>query len=547
MHMRTSIIIPTLIVFAAQFPMLGSAAAGAIETENLGMSVVPAPGKVTVDGKIDDWDLSGGIFACGDVEARREQLACWFHIMYDAENLYVLARWIDSTPMNNTGNAYGYEGDCLQVRFITGSETPQKHVTHFTAWYSNRTKRDRMYVAYGRMFRNLGFVKGRDAQQAFLKNADGKGYHQELSISWKLLAKDGKPLKAGDKLVMTLEPNFSIGPEGKGRLSVKDVFKPGVHPERIQTYWAYDCWGTAVLEPEGNLKPRPVRLSDGQEFAVKMEGKVPVVDWGGVVEKKHVPVAVFMNVEMVDAEPFVVRKPRLHVVRKSTRRLSVNSTPITGVKITGDKTGATNYTAACPLNIEMVLFARPQAVALGKRYNFVRWKVDADERPQGLLKVQMTMDADHVATAVYEIQHHRLSIQSTPISSIPISGDNQGVTNYMTLCSNRQQVRLAAPKSRTASGKRYNFIRWIVDGTSKPKGVVDLQITMNADHTAIAAYEADHTANKGDTADLSQAAPSTPVRGSTSLGWPIAMVGLGMLSLLGAVTVYSLWGRKRNA
>ena len=42
--------------------------AGATETENLGIRVLPAPGKVVVDGKTDDWDLSAGVFTCGDVE-----------------------------------------------------------------------------------------------------------------------------------------------------------------------------------------------------------------------------------------------------------------------------------------------------------------------------------------------------------------------------------------------------------------------------------------------------------------------------------------------
>ena len=37
----------------------------ATETENLGIQILPAPGKVVVDGKVNDWDLSGGLFAPG--------------------------------------------------------------------------------------------------------------------------------------------------------------------------------------------------------------------------------------------------------------------------------------------------------------------------------------------------------------------------------------------------------------------------------------------------------------------------------------------------
>ena len=35
------------------------------------LSCIAGPGKVTIDGSFDDWDLSGGIFACGDVENSR--------------------------------------------------------------------------------------------------------------------------------------------------------------------------------------------------------------------------------------------------------------------------------------------------------------------------------------------------------------------------------------------------------------------------------------------------------------------------------------------
>ena len=55
----------------------------ATETENHNLPVLPVLGKVTVDGKSDDWDLSGGLFVCGDVERLRDQFSVWVHAMYD--------------------------------------------------------------------------------------------------------------------------------------------------------------------------------------------------------------------------------------------------------------------------------------------------------------------------------------------------------------------------------------------------------------------------------------------------------------------------------
>ena len=43
------------------------------ETENLGIRILSAAGEVEIDGKFADWDLSGGVFVCGDVEHQREQ------------------------------------------------------------------------------------------------------------------------------------------------------------------------------------------------------------------------------------------------------------------------------------------------------------------------------------------------------------------------------------------------------------------------------------------------------------------------------------------
>ena len=51
--------------------------------ENLGVRVLPAPGKVTADGKLDDWDLSIGTMTCCDVETQREKFGVWTHAMYD--------------------------------------------------------------------------------------------------------------------------------------------------------------------------------------------------------------------------------------------------------------------------------------------------------------------------------------------------------------------------------------------------------------------------------------------------------------------------------
>ncbi len=292
----------------------------ATETENGDVRVLPTPGKVIIDGNITDWDLSSGIFTCCDVENQREKFGVWSHAMYDDKNLYLLFRWIDETPLNHPGQAtgsYGWDGDCIQVRFITNLRQPNERVTHWTCW------RDRdgvgiMDVAFGRNF-NEGGIKDaqtRGAQQAFLINADKKGYTQEMAIPWGLITKDDLQLKAGDAFGMTVEPNFTIG--AGGRLSMKDVFKAGVVPDRVFTFRAYDHWGKAVLEPKGQLAARSIRLSDAREFPVKLADGLPVIDWTGLIKSKELqgfktisytmPEDGFISLQIVNADGQVVRQ-----------------------------------------------------------------------------------------------------------------------------------------------------------------------------------------------------------------------------------------------
>ncbi|MBM4040611.1 MAG: hypothetical protein FJ290_19060, partial [Planctomycetes bacterium] len=302
--------------------LLATQLALATETENLGIQVLPAPGKVAVDGKAHDWDLTGGVFACGDAENLRDKLACWFHLMYDADNLYLLARWIDETPMNNPGSSkgdYGFNGDCLQVRVITAPETRSERCSHLTCW-RDRDGLDVVDVAWGRDFKGGGLkdAKTQGAQQAFRKNDDGRGYVQETAIPWAVLCIPGgyRP-RAGDSIVVTLEPNFCTETR-LFRITIKDIFKPGVVPDRVFTFMGSQCWGTGTLEAKGRVTPRHVRLADGREFKTSMEKGLPVVDWTGLIQVKELqgfeevaftmPEDGFISLNIRDKDGCVVRQ-----------------------------------------------------------------------------------------------------------------------------------------------------------------------------------------------------------------------------------------------
>jgi len=279
------------------------APAHATVTENLNLEILPAPGAVKVDGSAGDWDLSGGVFACGDVEGAADSFAVWFAAMYDAERLYLLARWVDKTPMNNPGSSkgdYGFKGDCLQVRIVTApdvtapevaraggkdNDAPKARTAHLTCW-RDKDGLDVIDVAYGRRLNEgtLKNAKDKGAEQAFAAWPDGTGYTQEIALPWALLTKPGMRMKAGARLMLTIEPNFTIGTGG--RLSIKDLFKPGVPIDRVFTFQGNRCWGYATLADRGKVAPRPVRLADGREFPVRFEKGLPVIDWTGLTTRR---------------------------------------------------------------------------------------------------------------------------------------------------------------------------------------------------------------------------------------------------------------------
>jgi hypothetical protein len=289
----------------------------ATETENINLRVLPARGPVTIDGQFGDWDLTGSRFGCSNVETLRERAAVWFAAMYDAENLYLLARWVDDSPLNNpssTAGGYSFQGDDLEFRIITGYQTPAQRASHWNAWRGADGNPVIDYV-YGLNFRGGAGRNPEGARQAFAVNPGQHGYVQEVAIPWKLLTQDGHAVKAGSDIILHLHAHLTSPPFG---IHIPDLWRPGIAPNRVTPYNASDLWGLATLETAGQVPLLPVRLADGREFPVKLEGGLPVVDWTGVIKprelKGFIPVTFtmpadgYISLNIKDANGVVVRQ-----------------------------------------------------------------------------------------------------------------------------------------------------------------------------------------------------------------------------------------------
>jgi len=277
--------------------LLVAAGARAQQSNNHVLHAVPTPGKVAVDGKLDDWDLSG----CTEVFAHfrmRSTYSAKVAAMYDAQHFYLSLVWRDPTPLFNMVDARfdvgsGWKSDCVQLRVITDV------VMHIDCWYSAAAKQPVVNIAYGSLRRgspnhsdklaNIADAIKAGAREAFAMGADGKSYTQELALPWKLITGQsaivkatGKPFapprayKAGDNFRMGMEFLWG-GSDGKTWPIHRyaDFLAEG-HTSREFFWTAEDAWGTVKLEPKGRLSLPQPDYGDTTAFLQKGDGPVEI-------------------------------------------------------------------------------------------------------------------------------------------------------------------------------------------------------------------------------------------------------------------------------
>lgn len=202
-----------IFILALLAMLAGLAAADSGLGRHKKLYVVPKPGKVVIDGKLDDWDLSGQISMYVASETA-DMMGARCAMMYDADSLYISGVVRDSSPMMNRHDPNvdpekAWDADVCQIfmslkpeftyplsfssfdaktRDIDGACTMM--LWHFT---------DRAEANLS-AFRAMGFSKAlrpdlsengvipRDKfQGAYAKMADGAGYTLEYRIPWSTL------------------------------------------------------------------------------------------------------------------------------------------------------------------------------------------------------------------------------------------------------------------------------------------------------------------------------------------------------------------------
>ncbi len=239
---------------------------------------VPVPGPVTVDGKLDDWDLSGQI-EMFVVQATRGTMNAKFAVMYDAEALYLGADVNDPSPMMNmrdprTDPMQGWNADSCQFRLTIDpkvgypildessfkysgkkDQDTRDDIVHLTLWYYTETGEPQLAMQRGMTYREppnapRGLVPQDQFQAKYLKRVDGTGNSFEYRIPWKTLNAQA-PLKGGDVVAGTVQFNYSR-PDGQmtagGAAWAYDLMREPGFP-----FQSTACWGKLIFSATGKV------------------------------------------------------------------------------------------------------------------------------------------------------------------------------------------------------------------------------------------------------------------------------------------------------
>ena len=204
--------------------------------------------------------------------------------MWNDSALYLAAKWKDPTPMYNTIDPDfnvedGWKSDSWQMRVLTDRTcwittwyfTPkQMPVMHIDYWKNEADERAGQEVKVYRA-KEGGTDLGGGIEMAYRKDADGKGFVQEIRIPWSVLYRQVPRIAPGLTFRMGLE--FLWG-DPTGRTwpihRYADNMQPGVTSREF--FWTERAaWGDMKLLAAGKVEPR--RYVDDSQ---RLEGTMPI-------------------------------------------------------------------------------------------------------------------------------------------------------------------------------------------------------------------------------------------------------------------------------
>jgi len=219
--------------------------------------LVPAPGNVAVDGKSDDWDLSG---AYGPVSFDGEFLDRYdvtFYGMYDDDNLYLFFHAHDATPLVNRGiveEGNYWSGDSIEVRFSIdpndGVPPPQQsqNIRHLGIWFNSERQKPQSFIKA-----TMKYIDWPETgmQVVFRNWPQNDGWDCEVALPWNTLSKEVRP-KAGEHIAWCMAVLFG-NEAGTGFWRKANVLAGDINYQSTASWYRPG----AFLSPKGNVAPNP--------------------------------------------------------------------------------------------------------------------------------------------------------------------------------------------------------------------------------------------------------------------------------------------------
>jgi len=256
---------------------------------NKSVSVVPAPGKVVIDGQLDDWDLTGEILTYSFPETA-EKYHARTALMYDKDALYLSVRVRDDSPLMNfidgkIDKSQGWKNDAVQFRLRTSDTSAVDMVMWYFTGRKEATLSINPITVQGNelqyRFEESQAVLGAESGMAYLQTDDG--YTLEARFPWKRFGLATAPAP-GTKMATSMQ--FLWGnASGTGNwptVSMNDLLTSASF-----AYQNCGAWGEAVFEPTGHLARTPEKLPSRPEMAK------PLTFTYAVPKDGHVSIGIF--------------------------------------------------------------------------------------------------------------------------------------------------------------------------------------------------------------------------------------------------------------
>lgn len=231
------------------------------------VQIVPAPAKITVDGDLSDWNLSGRFrSACEPPYAENYYLEA--AMMYDDRHLYIGAHVGDPYPMRSQMrptdpvDRHG-AGGAVALRISTDRDAGwplsavgegerygrpasaadlSDKLSFVVLWFCEPEQKACIHLRHGMDLHGVQ-VNPPGYQGAFRKDVDGRGYTLEYAIPWNLLNAADDPPRVGDELAAMWLVHWSDAAGRKWQGQLIDVMKPN---EPGWNFLRAATWGKAI-------------------------------------------------------------------------------------------------------------------------------------------------------------------------------------------------------------------------------------------------------------------------------------------------------------